>query len=267
MKSQSETVGGPLTPTIPHRLGEGMSAAEWQIRCDLAALYRICDLYGWTDTIYTHLSARIPGEPDCFLINNYGDLFSEITASGLVKVDIAGNVLSKGGAFNPAGFIIHGGVYKARLDVSCVMHTHTRPGTGISVLKRGLRPISQDVLEVYDELAYHEYGSLAATAHEEGEALGLTCQKGDSIILRNHGLLTVGATLQAALQRMYYLNRACEVEVIARSLGETPVPIESDVINSYAEGVKRRRSLPDFGVPLWRAAIRQINCRGTDWRG
>ena len=121
-----------------------MTDAEWQARCDLAALYRITDFYGWTDTIDTHMTVRIPGEPKCFLINNYGDLFHEITATSLVKMDIDGNVYSDEGKFNAAGFTIHSGVYKARPDANCVMHTHTRAGAGVSVLKQGLRPITQD---------------------------------------------------------------------------------------------------------------------------
>src|SRR5712671_3822959 len=217
-----------------------MTEAEWQARCDLAALYRIVDLYGWTDTINTHMSVRIPGEPNAFLINNYGDLFHEVTASSLVKLDLDGTVHSKDGSFNAAGFTIHSGVYKARPDGNCVMHTHTRAGTGISVLKKGLRPISQDVLAVYDELAYHEYGMPAS--QEECDALGVTCQQGEAVVLRNHGLLTVGTTIPGALRRMYMLERACEVEIIARGLGEEPTPIEPEVIESYAARAKAQRA-------------------------
>jgi ribulose-5-phosphate 4-epimerase/fuculose-1-phosphate aldolase len=241
-----------------------ISEAEWQARCDLAALYRICDLYGWTDTINTHLTTRIPGEPKCFLINNYGDLFHEITASNLVKMDLDGKVYAKQGQFNAAGFTIHSGVYKARPDVNCVMHTHTRAGTGISVLKKGLRPISQDALSVLDDLAYHEYGMPASD--EECEALGITCQKGSSVILRNHGLLTVGATIPAALRRLYMLERACEVEIIARGLDEEPGPIDPEVVDSYASRAKEQRASPYFGVADWNAAVRQIAGKGTDWR-
>jgi ribulose-5-phosphate 4-epimerase/fuculose-1-phosphate aldolase len=246
-----------------------MTDAEWQVRCDLAALYRICDLYGWTDTINTHLSVRVPGEPKCFLINNYGDLFNEITASSLVKMDLDGNVYSKDGAFNAAGFTIHSGVYKARPDANCVMHTHTRAGTGVSVLKNGLRPISQDALAVYDELTYHDYGMPAS--QEECDALGITCQKGESVILRNHGLLTVGATVPGTLRRMYMLERACEVEIIARGLGEEPNPIEQEVIDGYAKRAKAMRASPEFGMADWRAAVRQVEGQikhnsGTDWR-
>jgi ribulose-5-phosphate 4-epimerase/fuculose-1-phosphate aldolase len=241
-----------------------MTEAEWQARCDLAALYRITDVYGWTDTINTHMSARIPGEPNAFLINNYGDLFHEITASSLVKLDLDGTVHSKDGSFNAAGFTIHSGVYKARPDVNCVMHTHTRAGTGISVLKKGLRPISQDALAVLDELVYHEYGM--PTSQEECDALGVSCQQGSCVVLRNHGLLSVGATIPAALRRLYMMERACEVEIIARGLDEEPAPIEDDVVQSYAARAKAQRASPEFGMTDWKAAVRLIEGKGSDWR-
>ena len=241
-----------------------MSEAEWQARCDLAALYRITDLYGWTDTINTHMSARIPGEPTAFLINNYGDLFHEITASSLVKLDLDGTVYSKDGSFNAAGFTIHSGVYKARPDVNCVMHTHTRAGTGISVLKKGLRPISQDALAVLDEVVYHEYGM--PTSQEECDALGVSCQQGSCVVLRNHGLLSVGATIPAALRRLYMMERACEVEIIARGLDEEPAPIEDEVVQSYAARAKAQRASPEFGMTDWKAAVRLIEGKGSDWR-
>jgi len=241
-----------------------MTEAEWQTRCDLAALYRITDVYGWTDTINTHMSARIPGEPTAFLINNYGDLFHEITASSLVKLDLDGTVYSKDGSFNAAGFTIHSGVYKARPDVNCVMHTHTRAGTGISVLKKGLRPISQDALAVLDELVYHEYGM--PTSQEECDALGVSCQHGSCVVLRNHGLLSVGATIPATLRRLYMMERACEVEIIARGLDEEPAPIEDDVVQSYAARAKAQRASPEFGMTDWKAALRLIEGKGSDWR-
>lgn len=241
-----------------------MTDAEWQARCDLAALYRISDMYGWTDTIDTHMTVRIPGEPKCFLINNYGDNFEEITASSLVKMDIDGNVYAKDGKFNAAGFTIHSGVYKARPDANCVMHTHTRAGTGVSVLKQGLRPITQDALSVYDDLVYHEYGM--PTSQEECDALGVTCQKGNSVVLRNHGLLSVGETIPGALRRMYMLERACEVEIIARSLGEEPGPIDPEVIEGYGKRAKAYRASPAYGEIYWKAALRQIEGKGTDWR-
>jgi ribulose-5-phosphate 4-epimerase/fuculose-1-phosphate aldolase len=241
-----------------------MTEAEWQARCDLAALYRITDHFGWTDTIDTHMSVRLPDDPKCFLINNYGDLFHEITASSLVKMDLDGKVHSKDGRFNAAGFTIHSGVYKARPDANCVMHTHTRAGAGVSTLKKGLRPISQDALSVLDDVVYHEYGM--PTSDEECEALGVSCQKGSSVVLRNHGLLTVGTTIPAALRRLYMLERACEVEIIARSLGEEPTPIDEDVVRRYGERARQQRASPEYGVSYWNAALRQIEGKGTDWR-
>ena len=132
------------------------------------------------------------------------------------------------------------------------------------MLKKGLRPISQDVLAVYDELVYHEYGMPAS--EEECEALGITCQQGGRVVLRNHGLLTVGKNIPGALRRMYMLERACEVEIIARGLGEEPTPIEPDVIASYAQRAKAQRASPEFGMAYWRAAVRQVEGKGTDWR-
>src|SRR3954453_3396841 len=165
-----------------------MTDAEWQTRCELAALYHVVNHLGWTDLINTHMSARIPGEPHTFLINNYGEMFDEITASSLIKMDMDGNVLGESGRFNNAGFIIHSGVYKARPDANCVLHTHTRAGAGVSLLRDGLRPLSEDVLQIYDDVAYHPYG-IPATV-EECEALGKTCAHGSCVVLLNHGLLS-----------------------------------------------------------------------------
>jgi len=250
--------------TVVHQDRVNMSEAEWQARCDLAALYRITHHLGWTDTIDTHMTVRIPGEPKNFLINNYGDLFHEITASSLVKMDLDGNVHSKDGRFNAAGFTIHSGVYKARPDVNCVMHTHTRAGTGVSVLKKGLRPISQDALGVLDDVVYHEYG--VPTSQEECDALGVSCQQGGSVVLRNHGLLSTGATIPAALRRLYMLERACEVEVIARGLDEPPAPIEDDIIVHAGERMKAYRASPEYGVIYWKALTRLVDEKGTDYR-
>ena len=144
------------------------------------------------------------------------------------------------------------------------MHTHTRAGTGVSVLRQGLRPITQDALSVYDDLVYHEYGM--PTSQEECDALGVTCQKGNSVVLRNHGLLTVGATVPGALRRMYMLERACEVEIIARGLGEEPGPIDPEVIEGYGKRAKAQRASAAYGEVYWKAALRQIEGKGTDWR-
>ena len=242
----------------------GMTSAEWQARCDLAALYRVVDHFGWTDIINTHMSARVPGEPGTFLINHHEEMFHEITAFSLIKMDFDGKVIGKQGRFNAAGFTIHSGVYKARPDANCVMHTHTRAGAGVSMLRKGLCPISQDALNVLDEVAYHEYGMPASQA--ECDALGKSCQHGSCIILLNHGLLTHAPTIPGALQRLYMLERACELELISRTLGEPPMPIAQNVIDGVAAYMKAARAKPEFGLHEWNALLRVIDNKGTDYR-
>jgi ribulose-5-phosphate 4-epimerase/fuculose-1-phosphate aldolase len=224
----------------------GMTDAEWQTRCELAALYHVVNHLGWTDLINTHMSARIPDEPNTFLINNYGEMFDEITASSLVKMDMDGNVLGGSGKFNNAGFTIHSGVYKARPDAMCV------------------RPISQDALQVFDDIAYHEYGVPASP--EECEALGRTCARGTCVVLLNHGLLTLGPTVHGAFYRMYNMERACELELIARTLDAPPVAIEGYVIGKAAERMRKRRDTAEYGLAEWRGLVRTVDRAGADYR-
>ena len=241
-----------------------MSDAEWKTRCDLASLYHICHYFGWTDTINTHLSARVPGEPGHFLINRYGEMFDEVTASSLLKMDMDGNVLGTPGAFNSAGFTIHSGVYKARSDANCVLHTHTRAGAGVSLLEDGLRPISQDVLSVYDDLAYHQYG--VPSSVEECEELGRSCQKGSCVVLLNHGLLTYGPTIHGALMRLYMMERACELEVMARTMNGKIARIDPFVIGKAAERYKKMRQTEAYGLNEWTALVRTVERNGADFR-
>lgn len=242
-----------------------MSDAEWQTRCDLAALYRIVDHLGWTDMLDTHMSARVPGEPGHFLINHYEEMFDEITASSLIKMDLDGNVIGKQGRFNAAGFTIHSGIYKARPDAHCVMHTHTRAGGGVSLMRKGLRPISQDALQVLDEIVYHEYG--VPTTQEECDALGVSCQKGTCVILLNHGLLSLAPTIPGALRRLYQMERACELELIARQLDEPPVMIEDYIVARAAQRMKQVREAPEYGLKEWNALLRVIDRKdGSTYR-
>lgn len=241
-----------------------MTDAEWQARCELAALYRVTNQMGWTDLVNTHLSVRLPDAPDTFLINRYGEMFDEVTASSLVKMDMDGNVLGDPGRFNNAGFTIHSGVYKARPDAMCVMHTHTRAGAGVSLLRNGLRPISQDALSVYDDVVYHEYGVPASV--EECEALGRSCQNGTCVVLLNHGLLTFGPTVPGTFMRMYMLERASELELISRTLGAPPEPISDYVIGKAAERMKKRRDDASYGVLEWEGALRTAERAGADYR-
>jgi len=259
-----------------HVTKKSMSDAEWRTRCDLAALYHVVHHLGWTDTINTHMSARLPDEPNSFLINRYGEMFDEVTASSLLKMDLDGNVIGEAGKFdhgndigergkfNRAGFIIHSGVYKARPDANCVMHTHTRAGAGVSLMAKGLRPISQDALHVIDDVVYHAYGVPAT--EEECEALGASCVQGSCVVLLNHGLLTHGPTIHGALQRLYMLERACELELIARQLDEPPVMVDDYVVGKAAQRMKAIRNTPDYGVMEWEGLVRTVDRRGFDYR-
>lgn len=241
-----------------------MSDAEWQTRCDLAALYRIIDHLGWTDLVYSHASARIPGEPNHFLINAFGETFEEVTASSLVKMDLDGNTLTPGGHTNQAGFVIHSGVYKARPDANCAIHTHTRNGSGISLIADGIRPISQPAMHVIDDLAYHHYGIPASK--EECEELGHACAKGSMVILMNHGLLTHAPTIKGALVRLYMLEEACEVEIMARMMNTEPVIIDDHVQKAAEKWMKGRRNTEEYGTMEWDAFVRMIDRKGADYR-
>ena len=210
------------------------------------------------------MSARVPGEPDRFLINRYGEMFDEITASSLVKMDLQGNVIGDQGRFNAAGFTIHSGVYKARPEAMCVLHTHTRAGAGLSLLRNGLRPISQDALHVLDDVAYHEYGVPAS--QEECDALGVTCAKGSCVVLLNHGLLTWGETIHGALMRLYMLERACELEVMARMMDEPPVMVADEVVRKAAARMKKLRGTPDYGLMEFEGLVRTVDRKGADYR-
>lgn len=242
-----------------------MSDAEWETRCELAAVYHVMNHLGWTDLINTHMSARVPSEPNHFLINNYGEMFDEITASSLVKMDMEGNVIGGSeGKFNAAGFTIHSGVYKARPDANCVLHTHTRAGGGVSLLKQGIRPISQDALHVYDDIVYHEYGVPASV--EECEALGKSLANGGGcVVLLNHGLLTLGETIAGSVMRLYMLERACELELIARQLDEPPVFIEQYVVEKAAARMQKLRPQANYGLAEWRGLVRTAERNGFDW--
>lgn len=240
------------------------SDIEWQSRCDLAAAYRALHHLRMTDLIYTHLSARVAGEPDCFLINDYGEMFDEITASSLIKMDFDGNVIGAGGSYNEAGFTIHSGIYRARPDVTCAMHTHTTAGIAVSMTREGLLPASQDALVVFDDLGYHDYGTPASAA--ECEALGRSCQGVNCIILRNHGLLTLGASIPAAFVRMYLLEHACAEQVAARSTGSELYPIADDVIRDTRQRFSTSLGDADLGQREWQAILRLLERRGDDYR-
>ena len=196
------------------------SDAEWQARVDLAAAYRLTDHFGMTTLIYNHITARVPGTDDQFLINEYGLGYEEITASNLVKIDMDGNILDEGERrINVTGYVIHSAIHAARYDVTCVMHTHTPYGMAISALEKGLLPLQQEAYQFHERLSYHEFEGVAVDI-DERERLVTDLGDKNAMILRNHGLLTVGRSVAEAWIRMWQLEQACKVQVLAQSTGQ-----------------------------------------------
>ena len=235
-----------------------VSPEEWQLRVDLAAAYRLVALYGWDDLIFTHLSARIPGDEHHFLINPYGMMFDEITASSLVRVDQDGNKLNAGDFdINPAGFTIHSAIHAVREDAVCVMHTHTTAGVAVSAQKEGLLPLSQQSLFPLSGLSYHDYEGVALRDDEKARLqadLGST----NFMILRNHGLLTVGSTVADTFLNMFILQRACEIQLQALS-GNRPLnPIPDGIVNT----IKQQASQVTKGMGgnlAWPGLLRKLD--------
>jgi ribulose-5-phosphate 4-epimerase/fuculose-1-phosphate aldolase len=230
---------------------------ERELRVDLAACYRLVARYGWDDLVFTHISVRLPGPEHHFLINPYGMLFEEITASSLVKVDMAGaKVEPSEYPVNPAGFVIHSAIHAAREDITCVLHTHTPAGVGVSAQAKGLLPISQQATVALASLGYHSYEGIALLDDEKPRLvhdLGTNM----ALILRNHGLLTVGASVADAFLGMYNLQRACEVQIAAQSGGELV-----DVNPLIVAGVKKNIALVTKGMGgniAWPALLRKLD--------
>ncbi|MBC7468479.1 MAG: class II aldolase/adducin family protein, partial [Ramlibacter sp.] len=197
-------------------LKQVVSAQEWQLRVDLAACYRLVAMYGWSDLVFTHITARIPGPEHHFLINPYGLMFDEITASSLVKVDQqCHKIIDSPFPVNPAGFVIHSAVHEAREDISCVLHTHTRAGVAVSAQKGGVLPISQQSTFILASLAYHDYEGVAFR-DEEKPRLQADLGGANFLVLRNHGLLTVGKTIADAFLSMYTFENACRIQIDAQ---------------------------------------------------
>jgi len=241
----------------------GMSDAEWRTRCDLAACYRLLHHYKMTDLIYTHLSARVPDEDGTFLINRYGEMFDEVTASSLVKMDMEGNVVGEPGAFNMAGFNIHSGVYGAREDINCVLHTHTRAGVAVASTKRGLEPISQHALIIYNDLSYFDYTGPGTT--ETPEDIGKGCGQSNCVVMRNHGLLVSGHTIQAAFIRMYYLELSCQIQESAASMGGGINEIAPEVVEETLKQYAERGSADNLGQREWPALLRMLERQGAEY--
>jgi ribulose-5-phosphate 4-epimerase/fuculose-1-phosphate aldolase len=241
-----------------------VSEAEWQLRVDLAACYRLIALHGWDDLVFTHVSARVPGPEHHFLINPYGMMFEEITASSLVKVDMdCRPLLASPYPVNPAGFVIHSAIHAVREDVVCVLHTHTRAGVAVSAQRDGLLPISQQASVVLRSIGYHDYEGIAVHDDEKSR---LQADLGDraGLILRNHGLLTVGRSIAEAFQFMYTLESACQIQVAAMSGGAELIRVPQPVLDGVdrALGVQRR-TLSAQGI--WPALLRKLDRRNPGY--
>ena len=212
-----------------------LSAEEWRARVDLAAAYRLAARRGWGDLIYTHLSLRLPGRDDAFLINAFGQTFDEITASSLLTVDFAGRVIDGSDRVaNPSGFAIHGAVHRARADAHCVIHLHTDAGIAVSALHDGLLPLSQHAMRFWRDIGYHDYQGLAFGPEEQARLVaGLGAHR--AMILRNHGTLTCGRSVAEAFVLMDTLDKACRIQLAAMAAGAVTMPSEEVLARTHAE--------------------------------
>jgi len=239
------------------------SAEEWQLRVDLAACYRLVALYGWSDLVFTHISAKLPesvsGPEHQFLINPYGLMFDEITASSLVKVDMQCNKLHDSPfPVNPAGFVIHSAVHQARPEVGCVLHTHTRAGVAVSAQAAGLLPISQQSTFVLPSLGYHAYEGVAFR-EDEKPRLQADLGKANFLVLRNHGLLTVGACIADAFLSMYVFEKACQIQIDALAGQQDPsglIHVDPRIVEGVAEAL-RVQTGGMGGAFAWPALLRK----------
>ncbi len=237
---------------------EVVSAEEWALRVDLAAAYRLVALYGMSDLIFTHISARIPGPEHHFLINPYGLLFDEITASSLIRVDQTCHKLSESPfPVNPAGFTIHSAIHEAREDAGCVLHTHSRAGVGVSAQRQGVLPISQQSTFVLASLAYHDYEGVAL---REDEKIRLQADLGDKrfLMLRNHGLLTLGRTVPDAFLSMYLFENTCRIQIDALAGGQPLIPIDAQII-AGATAAAQAVTLGAGANLAWPALLRRLD--------
>lgn len=244
------------TPSVRDQVSE----EEWKIRVDLAAAYRLVALYGWDDLIFTHLSARVPGPEHHFLINPYQLMFEEITASSLVKIDTDGQpVMETPYMVNAAGFTIHSAVHMAREDAHAVMHLHTPYGQAVSAMEEGLLPHTQTAMIARHDIAYHDYEGIA-TDLDERERLVQDLGQKSALLLRNHGTLTVGETVGRAFLRMYFLERACEVQVHMLSAGRNGL---NNPPQGTPEKVKEQTTGPTMAMAAdllaWPALLRKLD--------
>lgn len=236
-----------------------ISMAEWERRVELAAAYRLVALFRWDDLITTHISARVPGTQDQFLINPFGMYFEEITASSLVKVDLQGRTIEDSPyPVNPAGFMIHSAIHAARHDAECVLHTHALNGTAVSAQKEGLLPITQHAMVVVNSLGYHDYEGIALR-DEEKPRLVRDLGRNQFLMLRNHGLLTVGASVAEAWNNMYLFETACTMQLRAQAGGGELVRIPDEILATSAEQLREATLDKGPAALVWPGLLRRLD--------
>ena len=245
-------------PSLKHVVSED----EWKLRVNLAACYRLVAMYGWSDLIFTHISAKLPesvsGKDHHFLINPYGLMFDEITASSLLKIDLQGKQINESPFYvNHAGFVIHSTIHEARHDVECVLHTHSRAGVAVSAQKEGLLPISQQSSLILSSLAYHDYEGLAVH-DDERDRLKVDLGTNKYMILRNHGLLTVGRSVPDAFLAMYFLEMSCQIQISAQT-GGTLSPVPQKVLDGVTTAVRVQESKGSAADLTWPALLRRLD--------
>ncbi len=243
-----------------------VSAEEWATRVDLAAAYRLVALFKWDDLVFTHISARVPGRDNEFLINPYGLMFEEITASSLVKIDTAGNKIDDTPfPVNPAGFTIHSAIHGARHDAQCVLHVHSLNGIAVSAQKAGVLPLSQQSIFVLSSLAYHDYEGLALR-DDEKPRLVADLGSNDFLMLRNHGLLTLGSTVADAFLNMYLFEAVCTIQVRAMAGGTALTHVDQSIIGTARQQAMQVTKGVGGGALTWPALLRKLDRADASFR-
>ncbi|HUQ73150.1 MAG TPA: class II aldolase/adducin family protein [Burkholderiales bacterium] len=268
-------------------LRERVDAAEWELRVNLAACYRLVARYGMTDLVYNHITARVPGPEHHILINAYGMLYEEVTASSLIKVDLAGNIIDKADhpySVNAAGYIIHSAVHEAREDAHCVIHTHTPAGVAVSAMEEGLLPLSQTSMRFHAHVAYHDYEGPAFNRGEKGRLVEHLGQK-SAMILRNHGLLVCGPSIPQAFNLIYWLEQACRIQVsilscqrplhrapqevverTAEALSGTEITLDNEALTNPNVKPGGQSAGTGYGLLEWPALLRALDRQDPSYR-
>ena len=236
-----------------------VSPEEWQVRCDLAAAYRLVAAFKWDDMVFTHISARLPGSEEAFLINPYGLMFDEITASSLIRIDTQGNKLDDSPyPVNPAGFTIHSAIHSARHDAQCVLHVHSLNGIAVSAQKHGVLPLSQQSIFVLSSLSYHDYEGVALYEEEKPRLVADLGPRNNYLMLRNHGLLTLGRSVADAFLAMYFFETVCTIQIRAMAGGAELTHVDPKIISTANEQARVATRGIGAGALSWPGLLRRL---------